>query len=49
MSNPVDILGYAVTLAVIFFILYAIFQIDILILGMAVAGFVLFAKNLYFF
>lgn len=49
MTNPVDILGYAVTLGVIFFILYAIFHMEILVLGMVIAGFILFAKTLYFF
>lgn len=49
MNNPVDILGCAVSLGIIFFILYAVFQMEILILGMVVAGFILFAKTLYFF
>lgn len=47
MSNPVDILGFAASLVIIFLVLYTVFQMDILILGMVVVGFVLLAKTLY--
>jgi hypothetical protein len=49
MSNPVDILACAVTSLICFFILYAVLQMDILILGIVLIGFILFGKILYMF
>ncbi|WP_292375798.1 MULTISPECIES: hypothetical protein [unclassified Methanosarcina] len=49
MSNPVDILACAVTLLLCFLILYSVLQADILILGIALVGCILFGKVLYLF
>lgn len=49
MSNPVDILAYAVTSLICFFILYYILQLDVLILGIVLISFILFGKILYLF
>lgn len=49
MSNPVDILACAVTSLICFFILYAVLQLDILILGIVLIGCILLGKLLYLF
>ena len=49
MSNPLDILACAITSFICFFILYSVFQLDILILGIALIGFILFGKILYMY
>jgi len=49
MSNPLDILACAITSLICFFILYLVFQLDILILGIALIGFILFGKILYMY
>ncbi|MFZ2499873.1 MAG: hypothetical protein ACP5N0_12975 [Methanosarcina sp.] len=49
MSNAVDLLACAVTSLICFLIIYSVLQIDILILGIALVGCVLFGKALYLF
>jgi hypothetical protein len=49
MSNSVDILACAVTSIICFSILYAVFQTEILILGIALIGCILIGKILYLF
>jgi hypothetical protein len=49
MSSPVDILACAVTSLLCFLILYTVLQADILILGIALVGCILFGKILYLF
>jgi len=49
MSNPVDILACAITSLFCFLIVYAVLQADILILGIALVGCILFGKVLYLF
>ena len=47
MSNSVDVLACAVTSLICFFILYAVLQMDILILGIVLISCFLFGKVLY--
>lgn len=47
MSNPVDLLACAVTSLFCFLIVYTVLQEEILILGIALVGFILLGKILY--
>ncbi|NLK32947.1 MAG: hypothetical protein GX302_09020 [Methanosarcina flavescens] len=47
MSNPVDLLVCAITSLLCFLIVYTVLQEEILILGIALVGFILLGKILY--
>lgn len=49
MSNHIDILACAVTFLICFLILYPLVHTDIMILGIALIGCILFGKALFLF